>query len=456
MLNYKKQVEFIKKNPNFLLELVEEHQEKVKKKNYKEKEMYYHFKNKKSDEFDFSLGELLVDTYSGLAIDSIYIQNKNDKKAEEIVKNALNNIDFEYCIKDKCLKNSCILGTSFAMLALEKSKENEIGELRILNLSPANTFVKYNEFGRGMWAFRYYMSTNAVGKITDKSYLIIEFIDDMYVTIFEKKTGNELKFKESYMHGFDKLPLAEFSLNEYRSDILTKAIIGTKKAVEILNNADFSLKKALKEYLVAHNIKAPSDKDLAKIINQILVDRVATLNDNVSADGSQKLESKIEIIGGSNVTNFAEWLDFCKYIVQLIFMTSNIPNFSSEDFTNPQSGAALKMTLIPADAKVSSTKSFFKKSIRYLLEVLQPYFKVKYNCNYQVEDFEININSFEYEDMQEVANAVTSLNNTNLFTKQTLVKLSNIVEDAAKEVEAKRKEDSEEAIDYINRTNNNE
>lgn len=456
MINYKKQIQYIKQNPQFLMELVNEHMEKVKKKHYKEKEEYYHFKNKiNNDKFDFSLGELLVDTYSGLAIDNIFIQNKKDKKIEESVKNVLNNIEFTNAIKDKCLKKSCILGTSFIMLALEKTKENEIGDLRILTLSPHNTYIKYNEFGRGVWAFRYYLSTNAVGKITDESNLVIEFVDNLYITTYENING-EMKLKSTYLHGFDMLPIAEFSLNEYRSDILTKAIKGTKKAVEILNNADFSLKKSLKEYLVAHNIKVPTDKQLKDIINQILTDRVAVLNDNVSADGQNVLNSGLDIISSSGITNFSEWLDFCKYIIQLIFITSNIPNFSSEDFTNPQSGAALKMQMVPANAKISSTISFFKKSIRYILEVLQPYFKIKYNIKYDIDDFEINIKNYEYANITEIAQAVSTLKATDIFANTTLIKLANIVEDANAEIEAKKEQDAEEVIDYINRVNKNE
>lgn len=449
MLNYNKQIKYIKQHPSVLLDLVDEHRQKTKKKNYKEKEKYYHFKNV-SNNFDFSLGELLVDTYSGIAMDNILIQNQKDKKAEEIVNKALNNINFVNSIKDKCLKKACILGTSFLMLALEKTTEGEIGELRSLVLSPMNTFIKYDEFGRGRWAFRYYMSTDAVGRVTDKSKLMVELVDDKYVTVF-KEEDSTLKYVESYMHGFNLLPIAEFSLNEYRSDILQKAMLGTKKAVEILDNADFSLKKALKEYLVAHNIKAPSNKELEQIMKQILMDRVAILNDSISADGTQKMESGIEIVGGSGITNFTEWLDFCKYIIQITFLTSNIPNFSSQDFTNPQSGAALKMQMVPANAKVSSTISFFKKSIRYILEVLQPYMKVRYGITYSIDDFDIIINSFQYSDIQEVANSIKTLKDTDLFTNSTLLKISNIVEDASKEIEAKEEQDAKEQLDYINR-----
>lgn len=449
MLNYNKQIKYIKKNPQVLLDLVEEHRQKTKKKNYKEKEKYYHFKNV-GDNFDFSLGELLVDTYSGIAMDNILIQNQKDKKAEEIVNKALNNINFVNSIKDKCLKKACILGTSFLMLALEKNGDGEIGELRSLVLSPFNTFVKYDEFGRGRWAFRYYMSTDAVGRVTDKSVLMVEMIDDKYITVF-KQEDSTLKYVESYMHGFDKLPIVEFSLNEYRSDILQKAMLGTKKAVEILDNADFSLKKALKEYLVAHNIKAPTDKQLEQIMKQILTDRVAILNDSISATGEQKMESGIEIVGGSGITNFTEWLDFCKYIIQITFLTSNIPNFSSQDFTNPQSGAALKMQMVPANAKVSSTISFFKKSIRYVLEVLEPYMKVKYNITYDTNDFDIIVNSFQYSDIQEISTSVKTLKDTDLFTNETLMKISGLVEDASKEITAKEEQDAKEQLDYINR-----
>lgn len=449
MLNYNKQIKYIKKNPQVLLEMVDEHRQKVKKKNYKEKEKYYHFKNV-GDNFDFSLGELLVDTYSGIAMDNILIQNQKNKKAEEIVNKALNNINFVNSIKDKCLKKACILGTSFLMLALEKNADGEIGELRSLVLSPMNTYIRYDEFGRGRWAFRYYMSTDPVGRVSNESKLMVELIDNKYVTVF-KEEDSTLKYVESYMHGFNLLPIVEFSLNEYRSDILQKAMLGTKKAVEILNNADFSLKKALKEYLVAHNIKAPSNRELEQIMKQILTDRVAILNDSVSANGEQKMESGIEIVGGSGITNFNEWLEFCKYIIQITFLTSNIPNFSSQDFTNPQSGAALKMQMVPANAKVSSTISFFKKSIRYILEVLQPYLKVKYNISYNIDDFDIIINSFQYSDIQEVANSVKTLKDTDLFTDSTLLKISGLVEDASKEISAKEEQDAKEQIDYINR-----
>ncbi|OUQ15033.1 hypothetical protein B5E87_00230 [Massilimicrobiota sp. An142] len=449
MLNYESQIIFIKKNPDYLLELVEEHISKVNAKKYEEKEKYYHFKNT-GDSFDFSLGELLVDTYSGLAINDIYIQNKTDRDVERVVKNVLSNVDFTNSVKDKCLKKSCILGTSFIQLAIEKNNKNDIGDLRILTLSPYNTFVKYDEFSRGRWAFRYYLSTDAVGRITDKSHLVVEFIDDKYITIFEKNL-DKLVFKKTYLHGFDKLPIAEFSLNEYRSDILTKAIKGTRKAVEVLNNADFALRKALKEYMIAHNIQAPDGVDIADVVKNILINRVGVVNDKVTADGAQKLESGIEIVSGSGITNFSEWLEFCKYIVQLVFITSNIPNFQSEDFVNPQSGEALKMQLIPANAKIGSTVGFFKKSIRYILEVLEPYFRVKYNLEYNVEDFEINITSYQYSDINEVAQAITQLSNSDMFSDETLIKLSGIVEDASKEIEAKQAQDAKNLAEYINR-----
>ena len=453
MINYRKQVEYIKNNPEVLFKMVEKHQNKVKKKNYADKIKYYSFKHKENNpNFDFSLGELLVDSYAGLAFDNLYIQNKADRNVEDIVKKEFNNIDFINAVKDNALKQSCILGTSFLMLCLKKKNDGEIGDLKILNLSPANTYIRYDEFKEGQWAFRYYMSTNIYGYVDEDSKMIVEFIDDKFVTVYEKNLDN-ISCIETYLHGFDKLPIAEFSINEYRSDILTKAIVCTKKATEILNNADFSLKKALKEYMIAHNIKPAEGVSIEDIIKSILADRVGVLNDTVSQDGTQKLESGIEIVGGNNVTNFSEWLEFCKYIVQLIFMSSNIPNFSSDDFTNPQSGAALKMQLIPANAKVSSTKSFFRKSIKYLLDVLQPYFKVKYNITYNLSDFDIEIKSFEYSDLSEIASSVSTLKSTELFTNETLVKIANIVEDAAKEVEAKEEQDYQETSDYINRTN---
>jgi SPP1 family phage portal protein len=313
-------------------------------------------------------------------------------------------------------KNASIYGVAYEMLYL--SEEDKM--IRFKALDPKTVIPIFDKtIEENLIAvIRYYDDYNVV---EDKTYTIIEVIDNAYVRRY--KLDNSLSLLDEYQHYFSLVPVAIFKNNEEQTgdfeNVISLIDAYDKMESDSLNDFEYFVDA----YLALYGFTADGD-DVA----QMKENRVLLMDEGTSAEWLIKQTSDVY------VENMKNRLD------NDIHKFAKCPNMSDENFASNASGVAIKFKLLGTENLVAIKERKFKRGIQQRLELMSAINSIlREGFDWRAIDivFTRNIPSNDVD----IANMVNSLKD--LVSEETLLAQIPFVEDVQDELERLKKEREE-------------
>jgi SPP1 family phage portal protein len=235
-----------------------------------------------------------------------------------------------------------------------------------------------------------------------------------------------------------RMPLTEIHNNEEEQGDFEQVIplLKDRSTVHDLNIEDMT--KIAKNYLQARNIafagktadeKAKNRDEAAKL-------HLIEVRTGIDATGQSDPNDGINML--SKPENYSSVDVFGKDIDSKIYDLTMIPDLSSEQFAGNQTGVALELKLMPFKKMVEAKDVFIQRMYRRRLKMYA------YALNkrggfalFDAAECGISINRDWTTNLFELAQMISTLSTTGLFSDETLVKL---MPDVDYETEKKRKE----------------
>lgn len=313
-------------------------------------------------------------------------------------------------------KNASIYGVAYEMLYL--SEEDKM--IRFKALDPKQIIPIFDKTIENnlLAVIRYYEDYDVVD---DKTYTIVEVIDNAYVRRYKMDTGFSLL--EEYQHYFSMVPIAIFKNNEEeRGDF--EAVISLidaydKMESDTLNDFEYFVDA----YLALYGFTAePED--------------VATMKENriLLMDEGTSAEWLIKQTSDTYVENMKNRLDAD------IHKFAKCPNMSDKEFASNASGVAIKFKLLGTENLVSIKERKFKRGLQQRLELMSVINSVlREGFDWRAIDiiFTRNVPSNDTD----IANMVNTLKD--IVSEETLLAQIPFVEDVQDELERLKKEREE-------------
>lgn len=313
-------------------------------------------------------------------------------------------------------KNASIYGVAYEMLYL--SEEDKM--IRFKALDPKTVIPIFDKTVEEnlIAVIRYYDDYDVV---EDKTYTIIEVIDNAYVRRY--KLGTSLTLLDEYQHYFSLVPVAIFKNNEEQSgdfeNVISLIDAYDKMESDSLNDFEYFVDA----YLALYGFTADGD-DVA----QMKENRVLLMDEGTSAEWLIKQTSDVY------VENMKNRLD------NDIHKFAKCPNMSDENFASNASGVAIKFKLLGTENLVAIKERKFKRGIQQRLELMSAINSIlREGFDWRAIDiiFTRNIPSNDVD----IANMVNSLKD--LVSEETLLAQIPFVEDVQDELERLKKEREE-------------
>lgn len=313
-------------------------------------------------------------------------------------------------------KNASIYGVAYEMLYL--SEEDKM--IRFKALDPKTVIPIFDKTVEEnlIAVIRYYDDYDVV---EDKTYTIIEVIDNAYVRRY--KLDNSLSLLDEYQHYFSLVPVAIFKNNEEQSgdfeNVISLIDAYDKMESDSLNDFEYFVDA----YLALYGFTADGD-DVA----QMKENRVLLMDEGTSAEWLIKQTSDVY------VENMKNRLD------NDIHKFAKCPNMSDENFASNASGVAIKFKLLGTENLVAIKERKFKRGIQQRLELMSAINSIlREGFDWRAIDiiFTRNIPSNDVD----IANMVNSLKD--LVSEETLLAQIPFVEDVQDELERLKKEREE-------------
>ena len=313
-------------------------------------------------------------------------------------------------------KNASIYGVAYEMLYL--SEEDKM--IRFKALDPKTVIPIFDKTVEEnlIAVIRYYDDYDVV---EDKTYTIIEVIDNVYVRRY--KLGTSLTLLDEYQHYFSLVPVAIFKNNEEQSgdfeNVISLIDAYDKMESDSLNDFEYFVDA----YLALYGFTADGD-DVA----QMKENRVLLMDEGTSAEWLIKQTSDVY------VENMKNRLD------NDIHKFAKCPNMSDENFASNASGVAIKFKLLGTENLVAIKERKFKRGIQQRLELMSAINSIlREGFDWRAIDiiFTRNIPSNDVD----IANMVNSLKD--LVSEETLLAQIPFVEDVQDELERLKKEREE-------------
>ena len=313
-------------------------------------------------------------------------------------------------------KNASIYGVAYEMLYL--SEEDKM--IRFKALDPKTVIPIFDKTVEEnlIAVIRYYDDYDVV---EDKTYTIIEVIDNAYVRRY--KLGTSLTLLDEYQHYFSLVPVAIFKNNEEQSgdfeNVISLIDAYDKMESDSLNDFEYFVDA----YLALYGFTADAE-DVA----QMKENRVLLMDEGTSAEWLIKQTSDVY------VENMKNRLD------NDIHKFAKCPNMSDENFASNASGVAIKFKLLGTENLVAIKERKFKRGIQQRLELMSAINSIlREGFDWRAIDiiFTRNIPSNDVD----IANMVNSLKD--LVSEETLLAQIPFVEDVQDELERLKKEREE-------------
>ena len=243
-------------------------------------------------------------------------------------------------------KMASIYGVSYEMLYLNE----EDGMLRFKALNPKEIIPVFDKtIEQNLLAvIRYYEDYDYM---LDKTYTIVEIIDDQKVRRF--KYNNSFELLEEYPHYFKMVPVAIFKNNEDEigdfEQVISLIDAYDKMESDSLNDFEYFVDA----YLALYGFTADSE-DVAKMKEN----RVLLMDDNTKA------EWLVKSVNDSYVENMKNRLD------KDIHKFAKCPNMSDQEFAANASGVAIKYKLLGTENLVSIKERKFKRGLQQRFELM--------------------------------------------------------------------------------------
>lgn len=313
-------------------------------------------------------------------------------------------------------KNASIYGVAYEMLYL--SEEDKM--IRFKALDPKQIIPIFDKTIENnlLAVIRYYEDYDVVD---DKTYTIVEVIDNTYVRRYKMDTGFSLL--EEYQHYFSMVPIAIFKNNEEeRGDF--EAVISLidaydKMESDTLNDFEYFVDA----YLALYGFTADAED-------------VATMKENriLLMDEGTSAEWLIKQTSDTYVENMKNRLDAD------IHKFAKCPNMADKEFASNASGVAIKFKLLGTENLVSIKERKFKRGLQQRLELMSVINSVlREGFDWRAIDiiFTRNVPSNDTD----IANMVNALKD--IVSEETLLAQIPFVEDVQDELERLKKEREE-------------
>lgn len=315
-------------------------------------------------------------------------------------------------------KTASIYGVAYEMLYF--NEEDKM--IRFNTLSPLETIPIFDKTieKKLLAVIRYYDDYDVV---EDKTYTIIEVIDDAYVRRYRWYSSTDLVLLDEYPHYFSMVPVAIFKNNEEETgdfeNVISLIDAYDKMESDSLNDFEYFVDA----YLALYGLTA-EEEDVARMKeNRVLL-----------MDEGTKAEWLIKQTSDAYIENMKNRLD------KDIHKFSKCPNMSDENFASNASGVAIKFKLLGTENLISIKERKFKRGLQQRLELISVINSVlRESFDWRAIDivFTRNIPSNDVD----IANVVNSLKD--VVSEETLLAQIPFVEDVQDELERLKQEREE-------------
>ena len=315
-------------------------------------------------------------------------------------------------------KTASIYGVAYEMLYF--NEEDKM--IRFNTLSPLETIPIFDKTieKKLLAVIRYYDDYDVV---EDKTYTIIEVIDDAYVRRYRWYSSTDLVLLDEYPHYFSMVPVAIFKNNEEETgdfeNVISLIDAYDKMESDSLNDFEYFVDA----YLALYGLTA-EEEDVARMKeNRVLL-----------MDEGTKAEWLIKQTSDAYIENMKNRLD------KDIHKFSKCPNMSDENFASNASGVAIKFKLLGTENLISIKERKFKRGLQQRLELISVINSVlRESFDWRAIDiiFTRNIPSNDVD----IANVVNSLKD--VVSEKTLLAQIPFVEDVQDELERLKQEREE-------------
>ena len=257
---------------------------------------------------------------------------------------------------------------------------NEDGEVDLINLSPLNTFVVYNN--------------DIVPKPILGVYMIEEYDEEDCLEGYNVLCWSDAFTYKYYGQDLDKLQLVEVAEHYF----------GEVPVLELKNNKEEKPDFADVIGLIEAYEQLQTDRivDKNQFVNKLLV----IINSSLGDTDEEFQESKkilkeggiLELSGSGENTPSAQFISQAfneadvdilkKSLENDIFRMAKIPNLADESFTNAQSGISLRYKLYGTETIAQEKERNFKKMLRQRLEMINNIYNLK-NVGMELGDIDI-------------------------------------------------------------------
>lgn len=351
------------------------------------KNLYDHYNRPISDDITINLEKYITDTI-------VYYTFGEPIQYANVSEEFINNMTM---IDEDSHNVALAMDQSIFGRAYEYITINEDGEVDLINLSPLNTFVVYNNDIVPKPILGVYMMEEYDEEGCLEGYNVLCW-SDAFAYKYYGQDLDKLQLIEVAEHYFGEVPVLELKNNkEEKSDFAD--VIGLIKAYEQLQT----------DRIVDKN----------QFVNKLLV----IINSSLGDTDEEFQESKkilkeggiLELSGSGENTPSAQFISqslneadvdvLKKSIENDIFKMAKIPNLADESFSNAQSGISLRYKLYGTEIIAQEKERNFKRMLRQRLEMINNIYNLK-NVGMELGDIDIifvrNIPTSAEERLQEL------------------------------------------------------
>ncbi len=266
-----------------------------------------------------------------------------------------------------------------------------------------------------------------------RSEEFVDVIDPQYITTWQRTGGKQLKMIERFSHGWSDIPViirqnnAE-SKGDYE-DIIPQIDGYDKAQSDTQNDLDYFSDA----YLVLEGVEDTTavDED----------------GNEISAGESAKLMKRNRMLyvpkgcKAEFITKQGDDATSEHHKDRLrndIFFLSQVPNLTDESFAGNLSGVAIKYKLFGLEELVMEKETYFTSSEMKKIRLLTDYLNTLYGQQWDWKDVELKFDRSAVANTLEIAQIINSLRD--VLSDETLVGMWPDVEDAAKELRQKARE----------------
>lgn len=321
-------------------------------------------------------------------------------------------------------QNCSIFGKSYELWYMDLDQS-----IKSVVVDPRDVFIlRDNSIQKKMVAaVRWDVQKNA----EDKSVYTLEVYDDTTVTRYEweaEKKELPTVIGEGKLHGFQSVPIVEFSNNKRQRGDFESVITLIDGYNETTSTSVDDVKDFTDAILLLKNFGGTDSEDIDKLKK----DKVMLLGE----DGDAKwLIKEVNDTYAQNIKN---------RLNQDIHKFSLIPDMQDKEFSGNSSGVALGYKLLALEQLAAQKEMYFKKAINQRLQLMIDFF----NLSIEPKQIQKVFTRNTPKNLVEIADVVTKL--SGIVSQETLLSNIPFVEDARAEIEKLTEEQSLQVANDMN------